>query len=259
MFKQIFLTGLLMASGAFACTKIPMAWHFDTLETGVVRITRTSPVLVSPHDSVVTYADPTQLKGHLVQKLRDSALVYVGRIDSMAVIDSALRSRINLAFYDDKWKAHGDTSVRSSYAIRLQIDTLIKRSLPRRTFWIEVFTDPLVVSTCGGGPNMVARGAFLNFSSSLARYSDLNIPTYATEDARLPEAYWYKEGFVVAPEFPGLRMNLGQVLQEDSATALRPKSGARNTSGLFVGKVFLPDGRVVPERRDRKTPVPVLR
>lgn len=258
--KLMVAAPLLTVGVAFACSPIDATFKIDTLSAGVVQVVETSwttnmttspPTRVQKGQTIYGPYRQTDLKTHLAGLMGDSALVFIGRIDTLNYDSTAvLAPAVALT---PQYSESG--SVYAWVRARVQVDTVLRGSLPSKTFWIK--THFLNSAMCGTTWDWFLNRTFLNASSGLVSTADIKLP-YMLGAPFSSGAYWFDGRHLVAPGFPGLRQDITEIFPDYPATSI---VGSRNVKyrASSDGKLYHPDGRVVPKTTNRKYPAPLLR
>ncbi|MCD6024025.1 MAG: hypothetical protein K0Q91_941 [Fibrobacteria bacterium] len=243
-----------------ACSFVDARIRYDTLETGVVRVVRILSYVDVRYEQVTTYdtlgiSRITDFRSYFASALQDSSLVFIASLDSVLEFRNAgdtVVAGISPAFVlrDTSYMAG-----RWPFFARVRVDTVFRGTLPS-TFWIRGATQG---TSCDAGLAGLRHKPFLNISNGLQKPSDLKLPTYMTPYHNLPTAHWFDGRYLVSPVFPGIRLDITEVLPTYPATGiLRRPSPTRSVAP--GGKAYQPDGRRVEEAKTgRKVPVPLLK
>lgn len=251
---------LLAVGVALACSPMDATFKIDTLSAGVVQVVETSwttnmttspPTRVQKSQMIYGPYRQVDLKTHLAGLMGDSALVFIGRIDTLNYDSTAvLEPSVTLTP-----QYSGSGSVYAWFRARVQVDTVLRGVLPNKTFWVK--THVLNSAMCGSTWTPFLNKPFLNASTGLTSTADIKLP-YSLVASFSSGAYWFDGRHLVAPGFPGLRQDITEIFPDYPATGIvgsrSPKYRASSD-----GKLYHPDGRVVPEGTNRKYPVPLLR
>jgi hypothetical protein len=257
--SRIFLALAALVAGAVeapACSsgEYP-TYRYDTLETGALRLIRTQNMGSTQNpfvrvDTVGVY-HPSDLQAKLRASLQDSALVFIGRFDSLIPGNSPAPAPL----------LELDTAPASVYYTayyRLRIDTVLRGTFPHATpIWIKLNEG---AGSCTVSFPLHLNGRFLNASSGFATRADLKMkfdpfPGYSP----FPLANWFSGRYLYDPAYPNvMRVDITQILADYPATGIAPRrlpfARAKPTA-----KTWLPDGREAKGLDARKNPVPVLR
>jgi hypothetical protein len=256
MLRRLFGIVALGTGVGYACTLPNASYRLDTVSPGVTRVVQTNYSGYMPNQTVTgtqvhgPYLQ-ADLKAYLTAILRDSALVFLARIDSIVPDSIPVAPQIALTpLYD------GQGAVHAWVRVRVRVDSLLRGTLPHRTFWIR--SHILNSAMCGGGDwtHFLGR-TFLNASGEFSSLGNLKLPYFSSYI--FGPAHWFDGRYLVAPEFPGLRLDITELYPDYPATGI-----VQRTAPLVPGKpgvkAYLPDGRVVPAAKSgRKTPLPVLK
>jgi hypothetical protein len=257
MLKSFALTVVLGMGVGFACTIPNASYRLDTLSPGTTRVVQTNYSGYIPNQTVVgeqvhgPYLQ-ADLKAYLTAILRDSALVFIARVDSIVPDSTPVAPEIALTpLYD------GPGAVFAWVRVRVRVDSLLRGTLPHRTFWVR--SHILNSAMCGGGNWTGFLGKpFLNASGEFSTLGNLKLPYF--QSIFLNHAHWFDGRYLVAPNFPGLRLDITELYPDYPATSVY-RRGVPVIPLRLDGKAYRPDGRTVPEGtgEDRKSPVPILR
>jgi hypothetical protein len=243
-----------------ACSFVDTRIRYDTLETGVVRVVRILSYVDVRYQQVTTYdtlgiSKITDFRSYFASALQDSSLVFIGSLDSVLQFYDAGDTVVpgispTFIFRDTSYMAG-----RWPFFARIRVDTVFRGTLPS-TFWIR---GAMTGNSCEMGLQVHKHKPFLNISNGLRHGSDLKLSTAQTPYHNLPTAHWFDGRYVVSPQFPGIRLDITEVLPTYPATGvLRRPSPARSLAP--GGKAYQPDGRRVEEAKTgRKVPVPLLK
>jgi hypothetical protein len=250
---------------ASACTLIDATYRTDTIATGTVQVVQTNwtynyslpapPYRVEAGQLVHGPYRQTDLTAHLTGVIRDSALVFIARIDSL-VSDSTVSLAPEIVLTPTY---SGAGAVFAWVRARVNVDTVLRGSLPAKQFWIK--THYLNSAACGTTWDHLLNKKFLNASAGLFSTTDIKLPYGGSSSSYyFNAAYWFDGRNLVAPGFPGLRTDITTILPEYPATSIR-SSGLPKRPLRDEAKVWKPDGRVAPsdESSRRKTSVPLLK
>ncbi|MCD6024027.1 MAG: hypothetical protein K0Q91_943 [Fibrobacteria bacterium] len=245
MLKSIFILCFLGVGLAGACSYVPTSSRIDTLSSGTVQVVVTTySASASPPVKTGEYVlgpfHQTDLNSYFASLFRDSALVFIAHLDSI-VYDStvALSPQVNLV------PVYGQGAVHQFFRARLVVDTIFRGTLVEKKFWIR--THMLNSAMCGGVNWEYFLGKrFLNASTKLERTDDIRLP-YQGWGYWNP-AYWFDGRYLIAPAYPGLRMDITALMPTYPATGIlrRPAPARPVAPG---GKAYQPDGRRVQETR----------
>ena len=254
MWKPTVLTLLLAAGISQACSFLWSEVRFDTLSPGVVRAVQSTETTdirtmqpVWRHDTLGVYRQ-SDFRASLQADLRDSALVFIGRVDTI-VYDTGFTPTplIELGPSDafSSWPFHA----------RLTIDSLLKGTLPAKTFWVKAH---LPTHSCAF--SWRTKRAFLNVSNKLELTSDIKQPTTdpGPRGHYIATAQWFDGRYIVSPKFPGLRLDITELYPDYPATNVTPRR-LPPAPLRPDGKLYRPDGRSVGPDAASKSPVPLLR
>jgi hypothetical protein len=249
MLKILCAGFLALASAVFPCSPSPMRYYVDTLSSTEVRVWR-EPGAVRPRDTVGIFK-AGDFQSYLYDARQDSALIFIGVLDSVVVDDTSAASSTYKVLAHDP---NGDTWV----SLKVRVDTLISGVLPQKTFWVKARFS-LIETTCGIGYARFLGIPFLNISTGLDRLADLKLSNSIFGNlASIPAlASWFDGRYVVSPQFPGLRVDLFDTFDNGPTGVLR--RGISLRPAARTGKSYQPDGRRVPENPVRKTPLPLLK
>ena len=144
--------------------------------------------------------------------------------------------------------------------MRFRIDTLLRGTLPMKLFWAKGYR----AGSIGCPDANVGKVQFLSASAGLARMRDLKIPFksgFRYGIFPLPDAEWFDGRYLVSPGFPGLKIDIREVLP-GYPVAIRGRRGDK--SGIQIplrapARGYRPDGRSVPGSQNRTSPVPLLK
>src|SRR5690606_38768049 len=104
--------------------------------------------------------------------------------------------------------------------MRFHIDTLMKGALPGKTFWIRT---RVALSSCDGSYQGLKNRAFLNASSGFMNLADLKLNISLSTGAYsppFPSSHWFDGRYLVAPDFPGLRLDITELYPDYPATSV---------------------------------------
>ncbi|MCD6024026.1 MAG: hypothetical protein K0Q91_942 [Fibrobacteria bacterium] len=236
--------------------------HYETLEPGVVSVLEASgsshgPAPDTEAKSQIGISTRAGFKAKFQEYLRDSALVFIGRIDSVVVggdqdtVPSGLSPEVVLA---SSW----GSPAYGGFYLRFSIDTLLKGHLPSRKFWAKAYGEG---GSCGVSPQSYGypKTSFLNVSNKFDNMADLKLPKLVTNCGNCTQAHWFDGRYLVSPDFPGINLDITEVLPTYPATGVlrRPAPARPVTPG---GKAYQPDGRRVEEPKSgRNAPLPLLK
>lgn len=260
--QKTFVAAHLIIVGAWACSPVDATYLIDTVSAGSVQVveTRWKYVMTSPptrvQDGQTVFGPYRQadLKTHLEGVFRDSSLVFIGRIDTLNHDSTATLEPLIVLAPHFPGTGFGDIRVRA----RVRVDTLLKGSLPGKSFWIQ--THYWNSGLCGTTWNHLVGQRFLNASTGLVGAADIKLP-YGLTAAFRPSASWFDGRYLVAPEFPGLRQDITEILPEYPATGLLVSRNPKSRTHPADGKLYRPDGRAVPASSParRKPSAPLLK
>jgi hypothetical protein len=251
---------LLTAGTSLACSLVDVTYRTDTISPGSVQVVATTwtftqtspPKRVASAQTIYGPYHQVDLESHLESALTDSALVFIGRIDSLVYDSTAVLSpeiALTSAYT-------GQGAIHAWVRARFQVDTLLRGSLPGQTFWVK--TAMLNSALCGSGWEGFLNKSFLNTSNALTTSTDIKLPYQF--GGFYNATYWFDGRYLMAPNFPGLRADITDLDPTFPATSIMvPRK--QITPMRLNGNAYLPDGRVAPlvEGATRKVPVPLLK
>jgi hypothetical protein len=259
MLKSIFISLMLLVGSGFGCTIFYTTVRYDTLSPEIVAVTAASNG-PSGRDTLLISRKP-EMKSYFQSLFADSSLVFIGAIDSLIQQvpgkDTVIPGLVPAIVF-----APDDTmpQSRTTLYFRLRIDTLIRGTLPSKSFWVKA---GYVQSLCGFGYGGYNNRVFLNASASFSKLSDLKVSTQLDKFAgMLPSpatAHYFDGRYLVARNFPGLKLDITEVLPTYPATGIL-RRGVPWRPANVSGKTYQPDGRRVQGvNTPRKTPLPLLK
>lgn len=230
-------------------------YRYETLEGGAQRLVRTvnmgsaqNPLMRT--DTVGVYR-PSDLEARLRGFLQDSALVFIGRFDSLS------RDSVNIP---SPLVALDTLPFSPSYTAyyRLQVDTVLRGVFPHpRTVWVRLREG---AGSCTVPFNLHLNRSFLNASSgfSIRPHLKMTFDPFPSYDP-FPEAFWFTGRYLYDPTFPdGLRLDITRVLADYPATSITPRRPAFARPATS-GRTYLPNGRASALGQGRKPAMPLLR
>ena len=237
--------------------------RYDTLQNGTVVLTWENNVI--PKSAALSKAfvrdtiavsTPSAFKAFLQASVLDSGLVFVGRIDSVIERQNSDPNSVGSPTGDTVVAGLTvsltlnpfDTTVQGSrnypFYARLRIDTVARGILPSKSFWIKGYRSP----GCPVSYNQYKDKRFLNLSGGLASMKDLKIPLtysrYLMDSDIIPDAHWLTAQYLVSPKFPGLRIDIREVIPA-YVVGIKGRPIVRAPQKA-EGKSYLPDGRYIP-------------
>ena len=254
MWKSIVLTMLFAAGMSQACSFLFSQVRFDTLSPGEVRAvqaTQTTNIMTMQpewrYDTLGVYR-LVDFRASLEADLRDSALIFIGRVDTIAYDTTFAPTPLVVLGPSD------DFPSRPFYA-RLIVDSLFKGSLPAKIFWVKA---RMPSHSCAF--SWRTGRAFLNVSNKLEITSDIKQPTTdpGPRGHYIGTAQWFDGRYIVSPKFPGLRLDITELYPDYPATSVVPRRLPPLAPLRPDGMIYRPDGRVAPEGKS-SFPLPVLR
>ena len=261
MLKSILVLLALCTGAAQACSFVYSQIRYDTLETGVVRVVRITSGENVRHEYVTTYdtlgiSRTSAFQDKLRSYLQDSSLVFIGTVDLVLQFHNAADTVVpGISPTFVLRTSEGGTWERWPFFARIHVDTVLKGTLPSQ-FWIRSSQSgtscDLSVLAHRGKP-------FLNVSNGLQKPSDLKLSTFMNPYDNFPSAHWFDGRYLVSPDFPGIRLDITEVLPTYPATGLL-RRGVPLRPANVSGKTYQPDGRRVQDvNTPRKTPLPLLK
>lgn len=258
MLKMVALTAAWGAVAGFACTITPTPVRYDTVSPDVVAVT-TAVTGEPSHRDTILVSRRDAFVSHVQNMIEANTHVFIGRIDSIIqgapghdTVPPGLVPDLELSSYADT------VSFASRYYLRFRVDTLMKGTLPGKTFWVRTRA---ALTTCDLSYQAMKGRVFLNASTGFTDLSDLKLDVSWEAIAytpSFPSAHWFDGRYLLSPDFPGLRLDITEVYPDYPATSVRHRAGAV-PAWRPEGKAYLPDGRAAPSGPDRKIPVPVLK
>jgi hypothetical protein len=257
MLRRILGIAALGMGAGYACSPLNASFRLETPSPGVTQVVQTNYSGYMPNQTVAStqvhgpYLQ-ADLKAYLTTVLRDSALVFLARIDSIVPDSIPVAPQIALTpLYD------GQGAVHAWVRVRVRVDSLLRGTLPHRTFWIR--SHILNSAMCGGGNwTGFLRRPFLNASGEFSSVGNLKLPYF--QSSIYNAAHWFDGRYLVAPEFPGLRLDITELYPDYPATGIIARHSEPIVPLKQVGRAYLPDGRVVPAAQSgRKTSLPILK
>ena len=261
MLKSTFALFVLFTGAAQACSFVYSQIRYDTLETGVVRVVRITSGENVRHEYVTTYntlgiSRTSVFQDKLRSYLQDSSLVFIGTIDSVIQFHDAADTvvpGISPAFI--LRASDGATWERWPFFARIRVDTVLKGTLPSQ-FWIRSSQSG---TSCDISVSAHRGKRFLNVSNGLLKPSDLKVPTFMNPYNNFPTAHWFDGRYLVSPDFPGIRLDITDVLPTYPATSVLRRGVPWRPTNIS-GQTYQPDGRRVQGvNTPRKTPLPLLK
>lgn len=257
MFKSLVLLALgsvsLSAQDGPCVIDGMSTYEYVDLGAGVTRVNRINYWAPNGSQTVTPVADITreQLRSHYQGLLQDSALVFLGRIDSVIQLPAGDTSSPLTP-----WKRlTRDSTVSGKRFFRfyahLRIDSLLRGSLPYSSFWIEGERP----EACPFAWRDFQDKAFLNASSGLSSMTDLKLDLGMRT---LPMGYWFDGRYLSTPPFYGVKLDITEVMPDYPATGiLRQRKVSKSPDR--GGKSFLPDGRILSETSLRRATLPAVK
>ncbi len=260
MIKSIFITLAFCVGIGQACSFVYSQIRYDTLEAGVVRVVRITSGENVRHEYVTTYdtlgiSRTSAFQEKLRSYLQDSTLVFIGTIDSVLQFQSAGDTVVSGISPTFVLRASQTDNERWPFFARVRVDTVLKGTLPS-LFWIRSSQSG---TSCDLSVSVHRGKAFLNVSNGLQRPSDLKLSAFMSSYDNFPTAHWFDGRYLVSPDFPGIRLDITEVLPTYPATGVLRRGVPWRPANLS-GKTYQPDGRRVQNLdAPRKTPLPLLK
>jgi hypothetical protein len=268
---------LLAGLASAACPVYPpQGERYDTLQNGTVVLTwennvldKSSAPLKASRRDTLAISTPAGFKAWLQSSLADSALAFIGRIDSVIEkrsdgnsVGEPVGDTVVAGLTVSLTLNPRDTTVSGSrnypFYARLRIDTLTRGTLPSKNFWIKGYRSPGCPMSLRTYKNL----RFLNLSAGFASMKDLKLPPdisfYLAGQTIIPDAHWFDGRYLISPRFPGLRIDIREVLPAYPVTGILRRGVPGRPEGVS-GKAYQPDGRRIEGPTGRKTTAPLLK
>ena len=259
MLKSFALVVAFGAGVGFACTIPNASYRIDTVSPGVTRVIQTNYSGYIPNQTVISeqvrgpYLQ-SDLKIYLSAVLRDSAVVFFAHIDSIVNDTNAVVTPE--VVLTSPYSTQGQGAVSEWVRVRIRVDSLLRGTLPGRTFWVK--THMLNSAMCGTRWDHLKGRTFLNAAGGLSVTDHLKLP-YSFTLPLYNDAHWFDGRYLVAPDFPGLRLDITELYPDYPATSVVPRRLPPLAPLRPDGKIYRPDGRTVNPDVAPKSPMPLLR
>lgn len=258
MFKPIILfalsTASLFAQDAPCVIDGASTYEYVDLGAGVTHVNRITYWFPTGSRTSTPVADITreQLRSHYQGLLQDSALVFLGRIDSVIQLPAGDTSNPVTPWRRLTRDSTAPANRFFRFYARIRIDSLLRGSLPHPSFWIEGERP----EACSFKWEDFQGKTFLNSSSGLSKMTDLKLDLGGRT---LPTGYWFDGRYLTTPPFYGVRLDITEVMPDYPATSLLMTRSKRFRQGTPAGASYQPDGRRVGESFRGRSALPELR